>query len=146
MKYKVRAATIIDVIDAAYKLRKADLDEMMALGFTNPIQALAQSLDVSEISLVDTIDGRVGCFFGVLPDGCVWCVTTEEYIENHKKRFMQLSHEVIDSWQESYETLWNHVYCENKVHIRWIKHMGFVLQEPKPYGLKDKLFMKFTRN
>lgn len=39
----------------------------------------------------------------------------------------------------------NHVYSENRVAVRWLKHLGFVVEEPKPFGPKDAMFCKFWR-
>lgn len=39
----------------------------------------------------------------------------------------------------------NHVYAENRLAIRWLKHLGFVVKEAAPYGHKAAAFCEFTR-
>lgn len=141
----MRVASVIDALEAANNLRKADIEEMLALGYENPTEALTGAIAYSEICYVDTIDGSPEAFMGVLEDGCIWCVTTDEYINNHTKRFIALSKDLIEILQIKYETLWNHVYINNTKHIRWLRRMGFTLEDPKPYGSKGNLFIKFTR-
>jgi len=39
----------------------------------------------------------------------------------------------------------NYVYSKNRQSIRWLKHLGFTIEEPKPYGVEDQLFCHFWR-
>ena len=40
----------------------------------------------------------------------------------------------------------NHVYAENRLAIRWLKHLGFVVEEPHPYGVQSAPFREFWRS
>jgi len=40
----------------------------------------------------------------------------------------------------------NHVYAENRLAIRWLKHLGFVVGEPHPYGVQSAPFREFWRS
>ena len=39
----------------------------------------------------------------------------------------------------------NHVYAENRLAIRWLKHLGFVIEKARPYGVKAASFCEFWR-
>jgi len=39
----------------------------------------------------------------------------------------------------------NHVYAENRAAIRWLKHLGFVVEPAKPYGTRAASFCEFWR-
>ena len=40
----------------------------------------------------------------------------------------------------------NHVYAENRLAIRWLKHLGFVIEQPRPYGALQASFREFWRS
>lgn len=146
MKYNIQAAKIEDVFKSAHRLRQADVEELQALGYSTPQEALLVAIAHSQISFVDCVDGSPEAFAGVMPDGMVWCVTTSEYIEEHAKRFLSISKDIIEEWQQIYPVLWNYIYKQNTKHVRWIKYMGFKLHEEIPYGPYNKTFIKFTRS
>ena len=39
----------------------------------------------------------------------------------------------------------NDVYAKNQSSIRWLKHLGFHVEEPRPLGLSAALFCRFWR-
>ena len=40
----------------------------------------------------------------------------------------------------------NDVYASNRQSIRWLKHLGFQVEKPRPIGLSAALFCRFWRN
>jgi hypothetical protein len=39
----------------------------------------------------------------------------------------------------------NDVYAKNKRSIRWLKHLGFQVEPPRPMGMSAALFCRFWR-
>jgi len=39
----------------------------------------------------------------------------------------------------------NHVYSRNRSAVRWLKHLGFVIEDAAPYGVRGAPFHKFWR-
>ena len=146
MKYSIRAAKIEDVFKSAHRLRQADVEELQALGYDTAQDALLVAIAHSELSFVDTVDGSPEAFGGVMSNGMVWCVTTTEYIEDHTRRFLSITKELIEALQQTYPVLWNYVYKKNTKHVRWLKFMNFELLEEVPYGPNKETFIKFTRS
>ena len=40
----------------------------------------------------------------------------------------------------------NHVYAENRLAIRWLKHLGFVVEKAQPFGVNEASFCEFWRS
>lgn len=142
-EYNMRGADVTDPLKMIHDLRDADLEEMNALGYYDSVEALMISIAHSEISVVDTVDGVPECFAGVCKGGIIWCVTTEEYMRDHVRRFFEVSQKFMEISKTGYPVLWNFVYSGNTKHIRWLKRMGFEILEEQPHGPYGKPFRKF---
>ena len=85
---------------------------------------------------------------GVVKDGCIWMVATDELFENKKYRF-QLTKQGktwVDNLLGSYKILYNYVYAENTSAIKWLKSLGFTFVNlHKEYGKQKKPFYEFLR-
>ena len=40
----------------------------------------------------------------------------------------------------------NHVYAKNRPAVRWLQHLGFVVEPSKPYGVEGAPFRRFWRS
>ena len=85
---------------------------------------------------------------GVINDGCIWMVGTNELF-NNKKYKIQLIREGrkwVDSLLKSYNLLYNMVYAENLSAIKWLKSLGFTfINYHAEYGKESKPFYEFLR-
>ena len=85
---------------------------------------------------------------GVIADGCIWMIATDELFSN-KKYKIQLIREGrkwVNNLLKSYDLLYNMVYAENHSAIKWLKSLGFTfVNYHEEYGKESKPFYEFLR-
>lgn len=147
-----RPARYGDVLSIGLRLREEDKDELIAASGMKPIDALEHSFaaTVNPYVGVDEEDKPV-CMGGVVPfPGCplrgvVWAVAATD-VENHKVSFLRRSVPWVRLWQQQFPILTNAVDERNKVHIEWLKWLGFVFIARHPeYGFERRPFLEFVR-
>ena len=85
---------------------------------------------------------------GVIKDGCIWCIMTDELFENkkYKIQLIRKGREWVDNLLKSYKVLYNFVYAENHAAIKWLEALGFVfIKYHEKYGQHEKPFYEFLR-
>tara|TARA_R110000744_G_scaffold380326_3_gene500756 strand:+ start:21337 stop:21795 length:459 start_codon:yes stop_codon:yes gene_type:complete len=133
----------------ADNMRQADVDEVMAAANSTPLQAITGGIEISYSSSVAVINGDIVAIMGVVKNtalsstGVPWLLGTEAIVK-HYREFLGASPSVLNAMINVCPNLVNHVYVENKVSIRWLKWLGFKIEEAKPFGVNGKLFHKFT--
>lgn len=149
---QVRPATIKDIRTVTEGMREDDAREARALGY-DPKAALASSCIYSDkvFAVVDDKDNAVA-LFGVGPHvldgevtvGCCWLVGTDGFPGVALK-----GARIVPGWvnelHTDYPVLWNWVDCRNRVHVRWLKWLGFEFLNTAPRGKNGELFHQFIR-
>ena len=85
---------------------------------------------------------------GVVSDGCIWMICTDELFTTKKYRIQLIrkGREWVDNLLKSYKVLYNFVYAENHSAIKWLKSLGFTfVNYYKEYGEQKKPFYEFVR-
>ncbi|RCL00940.1 MAG: hypothetical protein JSC189_001033 [Candidatus Tokpelaia sp. JSC189] len=129
-------------------IRKADRDEVMALGGLSPHQALDYSLKKSHCAFTWLIDDVPVAIFGVgdinvlTCVGAPWLLGTKR-IEKHWRVFLRGSRHWCHQLFKSYRLLRNVVDDRNDVSKRWLEWLGFTLFEPRPLGQDGEMFRVF---
>lgn len=141
--YKVRECTLNDIKSICGRLRDEDIKEIQLSGFDDTFEALVKSMDLSDLTLVDTINNSPEMIGGITYQGVIWCMTTKEYILNHRKRFHTVTNNIIKENIGKYKILWNYVYSGNTVHIKWLKRVGFTFSESETQVRNGELFILF---
>lgn len=128
----VRLSVPEDVQYLAPRLRKEDLDEVLAAGAVSAEQSLMDGLASPDACLTGTDeDGKPMLMFGTVPHpidplvGCVWLLASEEVLQ-HRTDFLRKSREYMDLFQHKYAILMNFTDARNTVHHRWLKWCGFI--------------------
>lgn len=133
----------------ADNMRQADIDEVTAASNVTPLQAIEGGVEVSSFSSVAVIDGDVVAIMGVVKNstltdnGIPWLLGTDNIVK-HRREFLDASPSVLEAMTDVCPNLVNHVYVKNTVSIRWLKWLGFKIEEAKPFGVNGELFHKFT--
>ena len=133
----------------ADNMRQADVDEIKAASNATPIDAITMGVNVSEFVAVAVINGDIVAIMGVVKNstltdnGVPWLLGTNN-IKKHYREFLGTSHEVLNAMLNVCPNLVNHVHADNKVSVRWLKWLGFKLEQAAPFGMNDELFHKFT--
>ncbi len=139
---------IIRGLDSHYtylldRLRRADREEILAAGYRHENDAIETSWKLSSMRWVIVWKSEAIGLFGVcpLPDypnaGAVWMLGTDR-IEEIKVSMVKVAGEYIKEMLQEYEVLCNYVHVDNKLAIKWLRHMKFnvsaVPEEPYDSG------------
>jgi hypothetical protein len=137
MKLTVHTATRLDVDRIAMDLRAADALELRLAGFPDPEQAVRDSFDASRWCKVARADGEPVVLFGIGPgvephQGVPWMLATDGIGAIGREFVLQSVHE-LRSMLCDYQLLHNCVHAGNEISIRWLRWLGFNVDE-KPIG------------
>jgi hypothetical protein len=150
----VRPSSVGDPALLAPHLREADVEELAAASHRSPQDVLSLGFTLGRPCRTFVGDtGNVIAMFGVTPMptdspvkyGVVWCLTTPELFKK-KMYFMRHCREEMKEVCKGYDKVLNFVYYKNTRHIRWIKAMGFTMEDkPRPFGWQELPFYYFEK-
>lgn len=147
---EVRAPTAEDVADLVQYMRTADVAECLAAGHPDLRTNIETAIRVSVWSRAFRVDGRVAAVVGIHPlaglfgdTGVPWMLGTDEVTRN-ARAFVRLSRPYIAQMLEAFPKLINLVHAPNANAVAWLQRVGFVLQDPIPYGPAGEPFRIFT--
>jgi hypothetical protein len=132
----------------ARDMRQADVDEVWLAARHTPIEALTDGWDRSNRSVVVTVDDQPCVMIGlVIRDtlsgiGIPWLLGTDAALK-HRREFINSVKPVMDEMLSECWMLYNWVHSENRESIRWLKRIGFTVEDPQPYGFDNAMFHKF---
>lgn len=133
----------------AENMRDADAVEVWEMSRSTPRQSIREGLNASEYSAIAIIDGQPCAVFGLVvvdfltATGVPWLLATD-YAVKKQRIFLKHCKQGLCQMLEICPNLYNYVHAENKVSVRWLKWMGFNIQEPAPVGREGAMFHKFT--
>ncbi len=146
--YTVAPATMAHVEQIAPRMREADKAEIWAASHAEPYHALKTGLEQSPLCWSGLVDGAPVCMFGVAPltllggTGIVWMLGTDD-VQEHARAFLRRNKSFIAQMMGRFYRLENWVDARNTLSIRWLRWLGFVIEEAKPYGLERWPFHHF---
>lgn len=144
-----RAAKTKDMVSLAPRLRKADVEEVLAYSGHDAFTALLLSFGDSKRTWVAEIGGQVECVFGIAEVthkiGCPWMLGTD-VIHRHSKRLVADAKLIVEDMNAAYPLLANMVHAKNTAAIRWLKHLGFQFSDGVEHGPNKELFYPFYRH
>ena len=131
------------------RLRFGDAEECRALGY-DPDDALQESFTESCYNVTVLKEDVPIAMAGVRPhpsllsnEGLPWCLTTEEVLEV-PKTFMRLSKSVVhDLFARKYNYLFNVVDARYNQAVRWLKWLGYTIDDAQPLGVNGEMFHLF---
>lgn len=150
VEYTIQPATIIDAREMAPQMREVDVQELFDGWGSNPTEALVGSVERSLRAYTARADGEIVCMYGVgtegllAPAGKIWMLGTD-LINKHKRQFLLKSAGQIGRLSRGYYFLENHCDKRNTLTVRWLRWLGFTIEDPKPYGINGKLFHHFWK-
>lgn len=143
----VRKALPEDAYSLAPRLRPEDLREIRAVTTGCPGKAIEQGILQSPYTYSITIQNEVVAIFGVnhySPTvGVIWLLGSNDLLKE-KIAFLRQSPNWIKSFHDLYPILFNVVCLWNKLHVDWLKWLGFrFIREYKEYGLNKEPYIEF---
>lgn len=132
----------------AETMREHDRREIWLAARETPLSSLQKGVKISDRIAMLVIDDEPCSIFGLVVNdiltghGTPWLLSSESIL-NHKREFLLQSPVVLDEMLNMCETLVNYVHVENEFSIRWLNRIGFVLDDPSPYGACGAMFHKF---
>jgi len=141
MTYEVREATMDDAEYVASNLRAEDIAELKKMqkqmsDTRNPHDATMDSWRWSDVRGTLVLDGKPAMIYGVMGSGTgvpkVWALGTDA-CRKAGKVMVKLGREVSDALANDYMIMENWCDADYKASLRWLRLIGFTVEEPK-YG------------
>jgi hypothetical protein len=132
----------------AANLRHEDEQEVwLSHQIPGPEALLTSWADSDICRCIETSDGEPVGFTGVCGDR-IWLLGTRGLTATRSRR-LQLCIEgrgwVEHCLKRVGGPIGNDVYAKNQQSIRWLKHLGFTVEPPRPIGHSCALFSRFWR-
>ena len=145
----IRKANLKDLNHVVKNLRVMDKIEVFYQTGKKPEDAvkLCYLYTKENMAIADDNDNPIG-LCGVVSDGCIWMVSTDELFTNKKYRIQLIrqGRKWVDNLLKNYKMLYNMVYAENHSAIKWLKALGFTfINYHEEYGTESKPFYEFLR-
>lgn len=126
----VRPSIPEDVAHLAPRLRKADLDSILAAGSPSAEKSLNNGLAFSDLCLTAVDEYGIPVFmFGTVPYqditvAQVWLMASDE-IDSHRRSLNRLAAHFLEVFHRKYHVLCNAIDCRSANHLRWLRWRGF---------------------
>ncbi len=147
--HKIIQATDEHVSLIAPYVRTPDRDELLASTGCRPETALRSGLRFSSHAMTGFVDGEAVCMWGVVEEslignvGVPWMVGTSR-LDQCAMTFLRYCRVPVMEMLQTYDNLFNYVDARNKKAIRWLRWLGFKIEDPRPYGVMNLPFHRFT--
>lgn len=146
---EIRKPTDRDIRILVENLRDSDKEEMKAYFNEDYTWQIKTSVKYSSDAWSVIVNGKllficgVGLTSMIGSVGCPWLLGTT-FIQDNKKEFFKQAQLILAEMKESYSVLENHVHAKNSAAVLFLRHLGFKLGEPEPYGANGDLFHPFV--
>ena len=148
-KIEIRDVEPGDIDMLVENMRKHDIQEVNAATRMGIRNAVKTSVNLSSYSKTGLVNDELVCMWGVCPislisgSGSPWMLGTD-LIEKKQRVFLRRSKPWLNDIRKDYRYLENFVDERNVMSIKWLKWLGFEMDEAEPYGIHGEPFHKFT--
>lgn len=149
MTLAIRPPQPHDVERIAATMAWIDVLECRAAGHS-PWQALSRAKEESHMCWVGEIDGWPHAMFGVVPlslatgRGAPWFLGTEQ-ARTQGKALLKFASVYLDAIEFFYPRLEGHVAERNRRAIRWLRYMGFVVEDHNAVLMRGEPMLRFSK-
>jgi hypothetical protein len=148
-KIEIREVEEGDIAILVRNMREHDKQEVNAATNMGIRNAVKTSVNLSSYSKTGLVNDELVCMWGVCPisllssSGSPWMLGTD-LIEKKQRVFLRRSKPWLDDIRKDYRYLENFVDARNVLSVKWLKWLGFEMDEAEPYGIHGEPFHKFT--
>ena len=148
-KIEIRDVEPGDIDMLVENMRDHDIQEVNAATRMGIENAVKTSVNLSTYSKTGLVNDELVCMWGVCPisllssSGSPWMLGTD-LIKKKQRIFLRRSKPWLDDIRKDYRYLENFVDERNVMSIKWLKWLGFEMDEAEPYGIHGEPFHKFT--
>lgn len=149
-EYVFRSPTPADIAFLAANMRQADIAEIQAAGDARSLfDVVRDGVFDSDLCVAVESCGELLCIGGAAgrslmsSKGIAWMLCTKA-IEKHNRLFLLHGRDCVRVLLLRYASLHNCVDANNVKSIRWLKKMGFAIQEPLPHPISGRMFCRFS--
>lgn len=134
MRIEISPALGEDVRHVAHHLRDADFIELaLSRADATPFETVLESAAGSDWCEALRVDGRAIVLYGLYPSqmrgsGVPWMVATQD-IHRIERDFVRRCRPVVGRMLDAYPYLYNQVHCDNETSIRWLRWLGFSIDD-----------------
>ncbi len=139
--------------DLAYvteNIRPADLAELQAVygAEVDVKQVLFHSVGMTRVPLTAILaTGEPVAVFGVasahyMKAGVPWLIATPK-ARSYARELIVHGRKVVEAGLKQHGVLFNFVDARNTDSVRWLKHIGFTIENPSAHGVEGSLFHLF---
>ena len=145
---EVRKCRGRDIKGMKEKLRKEDILEIERKTGREPYHVLVESYRKSDIAFVGLIDNEIACAWGVAKESIlsdestIWLLSTE-MMKKAPVAVAKKTKKELEKLLQIYPKIGNYVDSEYRLCIRWLRWLGFTVDNPEPVGVRGALFSKF---
>ena len=149
VKIEIRDVEEGDIAILVRNMREHDKQEVNAATKMGIRNAVDSSVKMATYAKTGLVDGQLVCMWGVCPislissRGSPWMLGTD-LIKKKQKIFLRRSKPWLEDIKKDYRHLENYVDARNTLSIKWLKWLGFKMEEAMPYGVNGEPFHKFT--
>lgn len=149
-RVELSAASPEDVFAMGDKIRVADRLECWAAGHIWAEEAIMRGLASSTRAWTARADGVILSILGVEPVSALtglgrpWMIGTDS-LETYAVAAIRESRPALAIMHQLFPRLENWVDARNLKSIRWLRWLGFKVYTPKPWGIEQMPFHRFTR-
>lgn len=150
-RWTVGPVTAEVVEELARSMRAEDVAEILASDGVSPGQALADSIAVSDRVYAVYLSGELAFVTGAAPldhlPGCPACgwLLSSGAVDRHPRGFIEATREIADAFVDEYGVLVQWVDARYEKALRWVRRLGFDVEDPKPWGRAGLPFCRITR-
>lgn len=145
-KHRYRLATEADADFIADRLRAYDQEELRAGGHTDFRETLRLALRITDEPVVYLKEGVPVALFGVAAIapgvGSPWLLGTTS-LDEESRSLLTDARVIVHNMRKQYHSLYNYVYEGHTRSRKWIKWLGFTVDDPLPHGPNGELFCRF---
>lgn len=139
-----------DVEWFAARLRASDRDELTAASGPDLLRTLRLAVDGSQgLCSVAEENGTPVALFGFAPWGLLsntaspWLVGTDRLFKLGRP-LNRMGKAYCAAATLEFPVLVNYVDVRNTASVRWLRGLGFKMDEPRPFGVEGRPFMRFS--